>query len=89
MARSTIHCPHCKAPVSVEVGELATCPKCGGDLKVHAVGADEQNEALKRLLSTVKIVERVDKPTGGESTGEKPKQPLTPSPKQPWWKFWG
>jgi hypothetical protein len=33
-------------------------PEGGGDLRVHAVGANEQDEALKRLLSRVKIVER-------------------------------
>jgi uncharacterized Zn finger protein (UPF0148 family) len=96
MASSTIHCPHCKKPVTVETGELATCPKCGGDLRVHEVGADEQDEALKRLLSRVKIVERVDKsadePSADEPIVDKPtkKRKKKPAPpKRPWWKFWG
>lgn len=91
MARSTIDCPHCKKPVTVETGELATCSKCGGDLRVHEVGADEQDEALKRLLSRVKLVERVDKGADEPGEDEPPrKTPKKPAPeKKPWWKFWG
>jgi hypothetical protein len=81
MAAATIHCPHCKAPVTVEVGEDAHCPKCGGGLKVHPVGADEKDEQLRRLLGMVKLVERKDAP---------PDEPPPPPPKKrPWWKFWG
>lgn len=82
MARSTVPCPHCKAPVTVNVGETERCPACGGELRVHQPGEDvEEDEALKRLLSSVKIVERID---GGS---DKPTRP--PKPKRPWWKFWG
>ena len=89
MARSTIHCPHCKQPVTVEVGELATCPGRGGDLRVHEVGANEKDEMLKRLLSSVKIVERVDKSAEAKPAPEKaPEEPPAPA-KRPWWKFWG
>jgi primosomal protein N' len=99
MARSTIHCPHCKKSITVEVGERATCPKCGGEMRVHEVGANEENEALKRLLSRVKIVERVDRAEDAEPAenseekpAEKPKREpkkAAPPAKRPWWKFWG
>jgi uncharacterized Zn finger protein (UPF0148 family) len=89
MARSTIHCPHCNKPVTAETGELATCPACGGDLRIHEVGANEQDEALKRLLSSVKIVERVDKSGESAPPAEKPKPTAAPERKRPWWKFWG
>jgi primosomal protein N' len=78
MAEATIDCPHCKKPVTATVGELTRCPACKGELRVHQPGADEQDEALRRLMSRVKLVERV----GGEA---KPAE----SPKRPWWKFWG
>jgi hypothetical protein len=87
MARSTVHCPHCEKPITVEVGEHSECNECGGALKVHEVGADEENEALKQLLSRVKIVHRVDRPKG-ESSDEKPRA-AAPKAKRPWWKFWG
>ena len=82
MASSTVFCPHCQAPVTVRVGEIDRCPSCGGEVRVHEVGKDEQDEALKRLLSRVKIVERV----GGSPSAE---QPAPPVKKRPWWKFWG
>ena len=40
-----------------------------------------EDEALKRLLSSVKIVERVGKPSDTP-------EPAPPK-KRPWWKFWG
>jgi hypothetical protein len=83
MASSTVSCPHCKKPVTVTVGEIERCPACGGEVRVHAVGADVEDEALKRLLSKVKLVERVgDKP-------DKPKPPPKPPAERPWWQFWG
>jgi hypothetical protein len=82
MAEATVGCPHCKAPVTAIVGELTRCPACGGELRVHQPGAGEQDEALRRLLSNVKLVERV----GGK--GGAAAQPSSP-PKRPWWKFWG
>src|SRR5262245_44414460 len=60
MASSTVHCPHCKALVTVNVGQVERCPSCGGELRVHEVGKGVEDEALKRLLSSVKIVERVE-----------------------------
>jgi hypothetical protein len=39
-----------------------------------------EDEALKRLLSSVKIVERVGEPPPGAAAQPK---------KRPWWKFWG
>ena len=82
MAEATVSCPHCKAQVTATVGELVRCPACGGALRVHQPGAGEPDEALRRLLSSVKIVERV-----GDKGGT-PAQP-PPPPKRPWWKFWG
>jgi hypothetical protein len=58
-------------------------------LRVHEVGANEKDEMLKRLLSTVKIVERVDKPKEDHPATEKPEESAAPPPKRPWWKFWG
>jgi primosomal protein N' len=81
MATSTVKCPHCQTPVTAAAGELARCPSCGGELRIHAVGENEQDEALRRLLSTVKIVERVD--------GDAPPLPREKPAKRPWWKFWG
>ena len=78
MASSTIPCPHCKKPVTLTVGQVERCPACGGEVRVHAVGEGVEDEALKRLLSKVKIVERVSEP-------QSPAKP----PKRPWWKFWG
>jgi primosomal protein N' len=83
---STIACPHCKEPVTAEPGEEVRCPACGGALKIHAVGTGEQDEQLKRLLSMVKIVERVDEPKA--ETPPKPEPAPAPA-KKPWWKFWG
>jgi primosomal protein N' len=85
MAKSTVKCPHCSTPVTATVGELARCPSCGGELRIHAVGENEQDEALRRLLSTVKIVERVDK----DADAPPPRRKKRPPPKRPWWKFWG
>jgi primosomal protein N' len=82
MVEATIHCPHCKAEVKAAVGDVVSCPSCGGQLRVHQPGADEKDEALRRLLGTVKIVERID-----ESKGELATSPA--KPKRPWWKFWG
>jgi hypothetical protein len=83
MADATVPCPHCKAPVTLPVGQVGRCPSCGGEVRVHAVGAGVEDEALKRLLSSVKIVERVGGPVGTT-------EPPTPPPKKrPWWKFWG
>jgi hypothetical protein len=56
---------------------------------VHEVGANEKDEMLKRLLSTVKIVERVDKPKENQPATETPKESAPPPAKRPWWKFWG
>jgi hypothetical protein len=82
MADATIPCPRCKAPVTLPVGQLGRCPACGGEVRVHAVGEDVEDEALKRLLSKVKLVERVGGPAG---TAKRPE----PAPKKrPWWKFW-
>lgn len=86
MSRSTVSCPHCKKPVTVTIGEIERCPACGGEVRVHAVGADEQDEALKRLLSKVKIVERVKDPAPPPKPAPAP--PSKPA-KRPWWKFWG
>jgi primosomal protein N' len=83
---STVSCPHCKTPVTAEVGEEARCPACGGTLKIHPVGTGTEDEQLKRLLSMVKIVERVDEPKA--EPGKKP-EPEAPPAKRPWWKFWG
>ncbi len=80
MADATVSCPHCKASVTIPVGEVGRCPSCGGEVRVHEVGAGVEDEALKRLFSSVKIVERV-----GEAKGD----PKPPPPKRPWWKFWG
>jgi uncharacterized Zn finger protein (UPF0148 family) len=81
MADATVPCPHCKAPVTLPVGQVGRCPSCGGEVRVHAVGAGEKDEALKRLLSSVKIVERVGGPAGTAKTPSRKKRP--------WWKFWG
>jgi uncharacterized Zn finger protein (UPF0148 family) len=83
MASSTVHCPHCKASVTLSVGEVERCPSCGGEVRVHEVGKDVEDEALKRLLSSVKIVERV-----GDTSGS-PTLSASPPQKRPWWKFWG
>jgi hypothetical protein len=83
MATSAVHCPHCKALGSFTVGEIERCPSCGGEVRVHEVGKDEQDEALKRLLSSVKIVERVGAAPGSPA-GTAPSSPK----KRPWWKFW-
>jgi uncharacterized Zn finger protein (UPF0148 family) len=84
MADATVHCPHCKAPVTLPVGQVGCCPSCGGEVRIHAVEARvEDDEALKRLLSSVKIVERV----GGSAGSAEPQAP--PPKKRPWWKFWG
>ena len=82
MADATVHCPHCKGPVTLPVGQLGRCPSCGGEVRVHEVGAGVEDEALKRLLSSVKIVERVGGTAGAAGSPEPPK-------KRPWWKFWG
>ena len=47
------------------------CPACGGEVRVHEVGQGVEDADLKRLLSSVKLVERV-----GGSPG-KPKPPDT------------
>ena len=83
MADSTVHCPHCKVPVTVPVCQVERCPSCGAELRVHAVGERVDDETLRRLLSSVKIVERVDWPTGT------PKPAAPPAKKRPWWRFWG
>ncbi len=83
MASSTVPCPHCQAPVTVTVRQVERCPSCGGEVRVHEVGKGVEDEALKRLLSSVKIVERV-----GDSPG-RPPRPVPPRRKRPWWKFWG
>jgi hypothetical protein len=82
MASSAIPCPHCKAPVTVTLGQVERCPKCGGEVRVHEVGKDVEDEALKRLLSSVKIVERVG------ASPESTEPPAPPPKKRPWWKFW-
>jgi primosomal protein N' len=82
VAEATVGCPHCKTPVTATVGELSRCPSCGGELRVHLPGANEPDEALRRLLSTVKIVERV-----GDKSGTQPESGART--KRPWWKFWG
>lgn len=82
MANSTVPCPHCKEPVTVRVGQIEACPSCGGEVRVHAVAKDTDDEALKRLLASVKIVERIDPMPGA-------KPPAEPEAKRPWWKFWG
>ncbi len=87
MAESTVPCPHCKVSITVPVGKLIHCPECGGEVRVHAVGTGEEEEALKRLLSSVKIVERVGDSPAPRKPRTAPKPP--PSPKRPWWKFWG
>jgi hypothetical protein len=67
--------------VTLEVGKVEPCPSCGKDVRVHDVGKDVDDEALKRLLSTVKLVERV-KPSQDQPSTD------PPAPKRPWWKFW-
>jgi hypothetical protein len=62
MAKATVSCPHCKAQVTAEIDTDAVCPSCGGGLKIHQPGANEQDEQLKRLLGKVKLVERKDSP---------------------------
>jgi hypothetical protein len=57
-------------------------------LKIHAVGTGAEDEQLKRLLSMVKLVERVDEPKAEAEAEEKPR-PEQPRAKRPWWKFWG
>jgi hypothetical protein len=83
MAKSVAPCPHCKARVTFTVGQVVRCPACGGEVQVHEVGQDVEDEALKRLLSSVKLVERV----GGAPA--KAERPAPPPKKRPWWKFWG
>jgi hypothetical protein len=83
MADTTVHCPHCKASVTLPVGQVGRCPSCGGEVRVHAVDEGVEDEALKRLLSSVKIVERV----GGAKSASEP--PAPSQKKRPWWKFWG
>jgi hypothetical protein len=83
MAEATVSCPHCKAQVTATVNELARCPACGDELRVHQPGTGEQDGALRRLLSSVKIVERV-----GGKDGASAARP-SPPPKRPWSKFWG
>jgi hypothetical protein len=83
MERSTVHCPHCEAPVTVVVGQVERCSACGGEVRVHEVGKGAEDKALKRLLSSVKIVERV----GGSPASTEP--PAPPPKRRPWWKFWG
>jgi hypothetical protein len=68
MEEATVHCPHCKAPVTFPFGQVGRCPTCGGEVRVHAVGTGNEDEALKRLRSSVKIVERV----GGEPSQPEP-----------------
>jgi hypothetical protein len=59
----------------------AAAPACDGAVRVHAVGEDVEEEAPKRLLSSVKVVERVGGPAG---TAKRPE----PAPKKrPWWKY--
>jgi uncharacterized Zn finger protein (UPF0148 family) len=83
MGDAMIHCPHCKAALTLPVGEVGRCPSCSGEVRVQAVGEGVTDEALKRLLSSVKIVERVAEPPATP-------QPPAPSPKKrPWWRFWG
>jgi primosomal protein N' len=82
MAKSTVQCPHCQEPVTLPIGQVGRCPACRGEVRIHEVGAGVEDEALKRLLSKVKIVERV-----GGSSGTPPESP--PPKKRPWWKFWG
>ena len=83
MATSTIPCPHCKTQITLEIGVVEKCPSCGKEVRVHDVGKDVDDEALKRLLGTVKLVERVGQPEAkSEAAADTPK-------KRPWWKFWG
>jgi primosomal protein N' len=81
MATSTIPCPYCKTSVTLETGKVEKCPSCGGDVRVHDVGTEADDEALKRLLAKVKLVERV-----GEAS--KPDTPVAAPKTRPWWKFW-
>jgi uncharacterized Zn finger protein (UPF0148 family) len=84
MPTASIHCPHCQTLVTAKVGELIACPACGKTLRIHQPGAGEEDEQLKRLLSRVKIVERVDDPPAETEEEEEP-----PPAKRPWWRFWG
>ena len=47
MADATVPCPHCKAPVTLPVGQVGRCPSCNGEVRVHAVGTGEEDEALE------------------------------------------
>jgi len=82
MATASIHCPYCQTLVTANVGELIACPACGKILRVHDPGAGVEDEQLKRLLSRVKIVERVDDPPA------EPEEEEPPSAKRPWWRWW-
>jgi len=42
------------------IGKKTECSHCGRAFRIHDVGPDEQDEDLKRLLASVKIVERID-----------------------------
>jgi signal peptidase I len=46
MAETTVHCPHCKALLTLPVGQAGRCPSCGGDVRV-------QRKRRKRLWGVV------------------------------------
>jgi hypothetical protein len=83
MARAMVQCPDCKSPVMVIIGQVERCLACGSEVRALEVGKNVEDEGLKRLLSSEKVVERVGASPGG--TGPSVSLPK----KRPWWKFWG
>jgi hypothetical protein len=61
MAETIIACPKCKTRLKVPGAKTAVrCPKCGTTIRVHDPAEGEDDPDVKRLLSKVKLVERVE-----------------------------
>jgi hypothetical protein len=77
VAKSVIRCPGCETPVPVPAMKKAfRCPECGTTLRVHdpAEEAGDDEPDLRRLLSKVKLVERVPEGEGDEPPRRKKKR---------------
>src|SRR5436309_2685940 len=61
MADLTVRCPGCEARLKVAATKtVARCPKCGTKVRVHDPAEEVDDPDVKRLLSRVKLIERVE-----------------------------
>jgi hypothetical protein len=60
MGENVVRCPGCGVRLRVPAEDVGRCPKCGTTVRVHDPAEKVEDPDLKRLLSQVKIVERVE-----------------------------